>query len=94
MTGRCPVDQGVDLDPIPDDRGHQFAGQFGRRGITFRVGEMPLEDRLGRALPEVGLEDRGERESTPGRTTSVAVGRAATTASGPWSPVSLRRHRR
>jgi hypothetical protein len=24
----------------------------------------------------------------------VAVGRAATTASGPWSPVSLRRHRR
>jgi hypothetical protein len=24
----------------------------------------------------------------------VAVGRAATTASGPWLPVSLRRHRR
>ena len=80
MTGCCPVDQRVDLDPVLDHRSDQFAGEIGRHRVAFRVREMPLEDRLGGALSEVGLEDRGERESTPG--------------APPPLTVSLRRHRR
>lgn len=94
MTRRRPVDQRVDLDAILDDRGDQFTGQIGRDGIPFRIGQMPLEDRLGGALSEVRLEDRREREPTPGRTTSAAVRRNATTAPAPSLGVSLRRHRR
>jgi len=94
MTRGCLVDQGIDLVAVADHRGDEFACKSGGDRIAFDVSQVALEDRLGGALSEVGLEDRGERESTPGRTTSVAVGRAATTASGPWSPVSLRRHRR
>ena len=94
MTGRSPVDQRIDLDAILDDRGDQFARQIGRDGIAFRIGQVPLEDRLGGALSEVRLEDRGERESTAGRTTSAAVRRKATTAWVPSLAVSLRRHRR
>ena len=94
MTGRRPVDQRIDLDAILDDRGHQFAGQIGGDGIAFRLGQMPLEDRFGGALSEIRLEDRGERESTPGRTTPAAVRRNATTAWVPSPAVSLRRHRR
>jgi len=80
VTGSDPVDQRVDLDPVADHVRDQFAGQFGRHGIAFRVRQMPLEDRLGGALPEVGLEDRGERQSTPRPASALAI--------------SLRRHRR
>ena len=80
MAGRCPVDQRVDLDPILDDRRDQFAGQIGRHRIALRVGQMPLEDRFRGPLTEVRLEDRRERESTPGASAALAV--------------SLRRHRR
>ena len=80
MTGGRPVDQRVDLIAISDHRGDQFAGQIGRYGITFRLGQMPLEDRLCRALSEVGLEDRRKRESTSRAPSAL--------------PISLRRHRR
>jgi hypothetical protein len=80
VTGRRPVDERVDIDTIPDDRGDQFAGKLGRHRIAFRVGQMTLEDRLGGALSEVGLEDGGERESAAIAATALAV--------------SLRRHRR
>lgn len=93
MTGRCPVDERVDVDAVLDDRGDQFAGQIGRDRIPFRVCQMPLEDRLGRALSEVGFEDRRERESTAGRATSASV-REPTTPSRARSAVSRRRHRR
>ena len=73
MTGRRAVDQRIDLDAILDDRSDQFSGQIGRDGIPFRIGQMALEDRLRGALSEVGLEDRRERESTAGRTTSAPV---------------------
>ena len=94
MTGRRPVDQRIDLDPVTDHVGDQLAGQFRRYGIAFRVRQMALEDRLGGALTEVGLEDRGERESTPGRATSATVGPDATVASASPLTVRLRRHRR
>ena len=80
MTGRRAVDQRIDLDAVLDDDGDQFAGQLGRDGITLGVRQMPLEDRLGSALAEVGLEDRGERQSTPRPASALAI--------------SLRRHRR
>jgi hypothetical protein len=80
VTRRCPVDQRVDLDPVPDDGSDQFAGEIGGHRIAFRIGEMALEDRLGGPLSEVGLEDRGERESAAGAAPPLAV--------------SLRRHRR
>ena len=65
---------------MTDHGGDQFAGQFGRHGIPLDLGQMPFQDRLGGALPEVSLEDRGERQST------------ARASSAP--SVSLRRHRR
>ena len=80
MTGGRPVDQGVDLVAISDHRGDQFAGQIGRHGIAFRLREMALQDRLGGPLPEVGLEDRRQRESTSGASSAL--------------PVSLRHRRR
>ena len=94
MTGRRPVDQRIDLDPVTDHVGDQLAGQFRRYGIAFRVRQMALEDRLGGALTEVGLEDRGERKSTAGRPTSASVCRDPTTPATPRLAVSLRRHRR
>ena len=80
MTRRRTVDQRVDLVTVADHRGDEFAGQIGRDGITFRVGEMALEDRLRGPLPEVGFEDRGQREPTSGTSSPL--------------PVSLRHHRR
>ncbi len=53
----------------------------GRRGlVALGLREMALQDGVGRALAEVGLEDRRQRESTSGPS--------------PTLPVSLRRHRR
>jgi hypothetical protein len=80
VTGGRAIDQRVDLDAVLDDRSDQLARQLCCHRITFRVGEMPLEDRLSGALAEVGLEDRGERESTSRSPSAL--------------PVSLRRHRR
>jgi hypothetical protein len=94
VAGGDAIDQRVDLDPVPDDVGDQFAGQLGGHGIALRVRQMTFEDRLRGALSEVGLEDRGERESTPRRTPSAPVGRVATRASAPSLTISLRRHRR
>ena len=88
------VDERVDLDPVADHVRDQLASQFGRHGIAFRVRQMSLEDRLGGALSEVGLEDRGERQTTPRRTTSAWVAQRATYASASALAVSLRRHRR
>lgn len=85
MTGGDAVDQRVDLDAVADHVRDQFAGKFGRHGIAFRVRQVPLEDRLGGALPEVGLEDRGERQSTS---------RPAPGAPASALAISLRRHRR
>jgi hypothetical protein len=94
VTGGHAVDRRVDLDPMVDDRGDQFAGQFGRHWIAFRLGQMALEDGLGRALPEVRLEDRGQREATPPRTTSLSAAPSAADPSASALGVSLRHHRR
>jgi hypothetical protein len=78
--GRHLADPGIDRVSVPHDRGDELAGQRGRRWIALGLGEMPLEDGLGGSLPEVGLEDRGERQSTSRPSSAL--------------PVSLRRHRR
>ena len=62
------------------DRGDELASQRRRHVVTLGFGQVALEDGIGRALAEVGFEDRGEREST--------------SRSSPPLPVSLRRHRR
>jgi len=59
--GRHLADPSIDRVAVFDDRGDEFAGQRGGRWIALGLSEMPLEDGLSRALPEVGLEDRGER---------------------------------
>jgi hypothetical protein len=74
------TDPGVDFITMLDDRGDQFPGQRDGRRVAFGFGEMPLQDRFRRALSEVGLEDRGERESTSRPSSAL--------------PVSLRPHRR
>jgi hypothetical protein len=65
---------------VGDDGGDEFPGERRSDLVTLRFGEVTLQDGVGRTLPEVGLEDRGERESTSGPS--------------PSRPVSLRRHRR
>ena len=65
---------------MADDRADQLAGQLGGGLVALGLGEVALEDRLGGALPEVGLEDGGQRESTSRPSSALLV--------------SLRRHRR
>ena len=65
---------------MADDFGDELTGQFRGRFVALRLGQMSLQDRLGGPLPEVGFEDRRERESTS-RSSSALL-------------VSLRRHRR
>ena len=62
-----------------DDRRDQLAGESRGRLVPLGLREVALQDGVGGALSEVGLEGRGEREPT----------------SRPSSPlaVSLRRHR-
>jgi hypothetical protein len=48
--------------------------------VTLRFGQVALEDGPGRALAEVGLEDRGQRQSTSRASSALAI--------------SLRHHRR
>ena len=55
-----------------DDR----PGQLGRPGIALRLGQVALEDRARRALPEVGLEQRRERQPPPGPPRPNEVGAA------------------
>jgi hypothetical protein len=74
------TDPSIDRIAMFDHRGDQFAGQRRGRWIAFDLGQMPFEDRLRGPLAEVGLEDRGERESTSRASSAL--------------PVSLRRHRR
>ena len=63
------------------DHGIDQLAREGRGGlIAFRLGQMSLEDGLGGALAEVGLEDRGQRESTSRPSSALAI--------------SLRPHRR
>ena len=63
-----------------DDRRDQLARQGGGRLVPFRLGEVALQDGLRGALAEVGLEDRGQRESTSRPSSALAI--------------SLRPHRR
>jgi hypothetical protein len=65
---------------VGDHRIDQLAGQGSGRLVAFRLGQVTLEDGLCGALPEVGLEDRGQRESTSRPSSALAV--------------SLRPHRR
>jgi hypothetical protein len=78
--GRHLRDPGVDRVAMLDHDGDQFARQGCRRRIAFGLGEVAFQDGLRGPLTEVGLEDRGERESTPRPTSAL--------------PISLRRHRR
>jgi hypothetical protein len=55
----APGDLGVDGIAVRHLRRDQLASQFRGVLITFLVGQMPLEDRIGRPLPELGLEHRG-----------------------------------
>jgi hypothetical protein len=78
---RCDAaDLLVDRIAVRDDRADELAGQGRGRLVPFRLGQVALEDRLGGALPEVGLEDRGQRQSTSRPPSALAI--------------SLRHHRR
>ena len=65
VTGYCgcpPADLGVDLVAVADDGGDELAGQGGRVLVALLLGEVAFEDGVGRALAEVGLEDRRQGE--------------------------------
>ena len=78
--GRRDGDPLVDLVAVLDHGGDQLARQGGGGLVALGLGEMPFQDGLGRALPEVGLEHGGEGEASTGPTAALSV--------------SLRRHRR
>ncbi len=63
-----------------DHRGQEFSGQGRGCFVALRFGKVALQDRIGGALPEVGLEDGSQREST--------------SRSSPALTISLRPHRR
>ena len=48
-----------------DDALDDLAGECARDGTRLVLGELPFEDRPGGPLAEVGLEDRGERDTPP-----------------------------
>jgi hypothetical protein len=77
---RDAADLLVDRIAVGDHGADQLAGERCGRLVPFRLGQMALEDRLGGALPEVGLEDRGQRQSTSRPSSALAI--------------SLRHHRR
>jgi hypothetical protein len=70
----------IDRIAVGDDRFDQLAGEGGGGLIALGLGQMALEDGLGGALPEVRLEDRGQRQSTSRPPSALAI--------------SLRHHRR
>ena len=79
MGGDDP-DPSIDRIAMGDDGFDQLAGEGGGGLIALGLGQMALEDRLGGALAEVGLEDRGQRQSTSRPPSALAI--------------SLRHHRR
>jgi len=58
---------------VLDDRSHQLAGERGRILVAFLLGQVPLEDGVGRALAEIRLEDRREGEPAAGPPAADAV---------------------
>ena len=71
---RCPpADLGVDLVAVADDRGDELAGEGGRVLVALLLGEVALEDGVGRPLAEVRLEDRREGEPPTGPPAADAV---------------------
>jgi len=56
-----------------DDRGHEFAGECGRVLVALLLGQVALQDRVGRTLAEVRLEDRREGEPPTGPPAADAV---------------------
>jgi hypothetical protein len=73
-------DRRVDRVTMGDDGFDQLAGERGCGFVALGLGQMALEDGLGGALAEVGLEDRGQRQSTSRPSSALAI--------------SLRHHRR
>ena len=51
----------------------QLAGEGRRIRIAFLLGQMALEDGIGRTLPEVRFEDRGEGQPATGPPAANAV---------------------
>jgi hypothetical protein len=50
-------DLGVDRIAVRHHRGDEFAGQSCGRRVAFVLGQVPLQDGVGGALPEVRFED-------------------------------------
>jgi hypothetical protein len=73
-------DPRVDRVTVGDDGFDPLAGESGRGLIALGLRQVTLEDRLGGALAEVSLEDRGQRQSTSRPSSALAI--------------SLRHHRR
>ena len=63
----------LDLVAVFDDGRDQLAGQRGGGLVALRLGEMTLQDGLGGALPEVGLEHGREGEPATGPPAADAV---------------------
>jgi len=70
---RTTTDLDVDRVTMLDDRGDELAGERGRILVALLLGQVALEDGVGRALAEISLEDRGEGKSATGSPAADAV---------------------
>ena len=83
MTGYCGATRPISASIVVAVGDHgidELAGEGRGRLVALGFGQVALEDGVRRALAEVGLEDRGQRESTSRPPSALAI--------------SLRRHRR
>jgi len=58
------LDSSVDRVPLGDDDPDDRAGELSRRRVRLGLRELPLQDRGGRALAELRLEHRRERDAS------------------------------
>jgi hypothetical protein len=60
---RAAADLGVDRITVLDDCRDEVTRECGGILVALLLGQVTLQDRVGRSLAEIGLEDRGEGKS-------------------------------
>ena len=72
--GRRGTELLIDLEALRDHHADDRAGQLARRRVRLDLRQLTLQDGRRRAQPEVGLEDRRERDAPAGAERPDPVG--------------------
>jgi hypothetical protein len=70
---RAATDLGVDRVTVLDDRRDELTRECGCILVPLLLGQVALEDGVGRSLAEIRLEDRRECKSATGSPAADAV---------------------